>query len=598
MDDIRRVLSVASKRLFFVDLLKTLTITMTVALVLLVAARIGQKLFPFELPWMWLFVGAAAASVLAALIWSTARRARQNEVAREVDERAGLRESISTALCVEREQDAWSSVIVEQAGERARRVNVREAIPVTPPRIWPAAFAAALALAIVWWLPSYDVGGLFAKKAAKDQEVREIQEVMGEVKSNESKIEDLLAKTSVDLDDGDADGDADGDMDKPTKADDVRRAAIKKLTNLTDKIKRAQDGAKSEQMETLKQSLRKLRQPGEGPMTEFSRQLARGNFADAKEKLQELAEQLGEGDLNPDQAKAAEKQLKNLAKQLGKLAENREELEQKLQEAGLSEEQAKQAAQSPSQMKQMLEQSAPALSSEMMNQLSQMAQAQQSANESMQSMSQSMQQMAQNMSEQGMNQQGSEGMQSMSEQLSSMEAAQGEMESLEAAMNEIQSQMQQMGEQMGECSSCGNSECSGDGSCAGGGDANWSEGDSSKEGQGSGGPGKGDGQSPADRPVDFMLERKKQKVNNTGGPTISSTMVFGDQVRGDSLAEFEGAVAAGQAEVAEAIETRRIPREYESVVQHYFGRLEARAKAKRGGEPVTPPSEPAEPSDD
>ncbi len=587
MDDIRRVLGAASKRLFLIDLLKTLTITLTIALGVLVLARIGQKLFPFELAWMWVFVGAAGLSALSALIWSAVRRARGAEVARQVDERAGLRESISTALCVENQNSAWSNVIVEQAGERARRVVVRDAIPITPPRVWPAALAGALALAIVWWLPSYDVAGLFAARDAADEESRQVREVMGEVKASEKRIEDLLASTSVELDDEDADDGADGDseLDEPTRADDVRRAAIKKLTKLSDKIKQAQEGDKSAKMDSLKQSLRKLRQPGDGPMTEFSRQLARGNFGEAKEQLKEMSEKLTAGELDAEEAKKLKKQLDNLAKQMDKLAQSREQLEQKLQEAGLSQEQAEQAAQSPSKMSEMLEQNAPALSSEMMNQLSQMAQAQQNASESMQSMSQAMQQMAQSMSEQSMGQEGAQSMESLSEQLSSMEMSQGEMESLESAMSEIQNQMHQMGESMGECASCGG-PCKGGGQCEGQG--NWSEGDSSQEGQGSGGPGQGAGESPEEQAIDFMLEKKKQKVANQGGPTIGSTMVFGDQVRGESAARFEGAVGAGRAEAAEAIETKRIPREYEKAVQHYFGRLEARAKAKRGDAPVTP----------
>ena len=582
MDDIRRVLGAASKRLFLIDLLRTLVITSTAALVMMTLARAGQKLVPYELPWAWVLPGGVALSVIAALGWSLARRARGLELARQVDQRAGLRESISTALCVQGENTPWSSVVVEQAGERARRVVVRDAIPIEPPRVWPATLAALLALAIVWWLPSYDVTGLLAKKQAAEDEAREIRQVMGEVKASQKKIEDLLANTSVDLDE-DADDEAEdqSELDAPTKADEVRRAAIKKLTKLSDKIKSAQQGAQSQKLESLRQSLRKLREPGEGPMTEFARQLARGNFSDAKEQLREMSEQLSAGELDAEQAKMLKKQLENLARQMEKLAQSREQLEQKLQEAGLSEEQAKQAAQSPSKMSEMLE-NMPSISSEMMSQLQQLAQAQQNASESMQSMSQAMSQMAQSMSEQSMSQEGAQSMESLAEQLSSMEMAQGEMEALESAMSEIQSQMEQMGQGMGECASCGG-DCSGE--CSGGqGQGDWAQGDAAQQSEGSGGPGQGYGESPSEQAVDYILDKKKQKVLNQGGPTIGSTLVFGDQVRGESVAQFEGAVTRGRAEAAEAIETKRIPREYEDAVQHYFGRLEARAKARRAAE--------------
>ncbi|MEZ6243854.1 MAG: hypothetical protein R3B57_12525 [Phycisphaerales bacterium] len=580
MTDIRRVLKAAGARLFLIDLLKTLTLTLTLALFALVLVRIAQKLAPLELSWTWVASIAGGAALVVALAWSAMRRDKDIDIAREVDERAGLRESISTALCVEREEGAWSRVVVEQAQEKAKRVNVREAIPVTTPRLWPAVLAGAIALACVWWLPSYDLGGLFARKEAKEAQQREVREVLGEVKSGQKRLEDLLSDTSVKLTEDEADKDpGEGDQTEATKAEELRREAIKKLTNLSDRIKKAQDSGEARKMEALKQALNKLREPTDSPATEFSRQLAKGNFSEAKQELEKMAEQLSADELSEPEKKALKQQLDSLAQQMQQLAESREALEQQLQDAGLTKEQAQQAARDPSQLEQML-QNMPGIPSDMAAQMRQMADAQQSASESLQSMSQSLQQMAQNMSQDQSGQQSQDAqqaMQSMADQLSQMEMSQQESESFQAAMNEIQDQLDKMGQ--GD-----KGDKSGNGKSPGDGQGQWDEGDSLAKNDGSGGPGQGWGPSPDAEAVDYILDKQKEKVENHGGPTIGSTLVYGDQIRGESVAQFEAATTAARAEAAEAIETKRIPREYEKAIQHYFGRLEARAKAKRAAE--------------
>ncbi len=578
MTDIQRVLKAAAGRLFLADLLRTLTVTITITLLAMVVFRIAQKLAPIEAPWAWVFGAGAGAAVLVALVWSATRRARGIDVARQVDERAGLRESISTALCVDRDEGAWSRAVVEQAGEKARGVNVREAIPVTTPRLWPAVLAGAIALACVWWLPSYDLAGLFEQKEANDAQQREIREVLGEVKSGQKRLEELLAQTDVGVDEDEPDeSSGDADASEATKAEQIKRQAIKKLTNLSDRIKKAQDSGEAHKLDALKQALTKLREPTDSPASEFSRQLAKGNFSDAKQELEKLAEQLSADELSDPEKKALQQQLQRLGEQMQQLAESREALEQQLQQQGLSEQQAQEAARDPSKLDEML-QNMPGIPSDMAAQMRQMADAQQQAGESMQSMAQSLQQMAQNMSQDSMSQEAQQAMESMSDQLSQMEMSQQECESLEAAMSEIQDQMQKMG-QDGQGGQGGEGQW-GEGDQQG----QWEEGDSMSEGDGSGGPGEGWGKSPDSQAVDYMLEKQKEKVENQGGPTIGSTLVYGDQIRGESVAQFEAATTAAKAEAAEAIETRRIPREYEKAIQHYFGRLEARAKAKRAAE--------------
>ncbi|MBL4699008.1 MAG: hypothetical protein JKX70_09275, partial [Phycisphaerales bacterium] len=106
MDDIKQVLARASKRLLIIDLLRTLAVTSFIVLCALFLARLTQKLVPtVEIPWDMTFVIAAGVALVSALIWSISRRPNEDQVAREIDDRAGLRETISTALCVDKNQD-------------------------------------------------------------------------------------------------------------------------------------------------------------------------------------------------------------------------------------------------------------------------------------------------------------------------------------------------------------------------------------------------------------------------------------------------------------------------------------------------------------
>jgi methyl-accepting chemotaxis protein len=576
MQDIQRVLKAAGWRLFVVDVLRTGVVTLTVVVAALFALKVVEKLFPIAFDWSILFAVAGASAVLVALLWAFLRRQRGLGLAQEVDERAGLREAISTAMCVEGCEDGWSRAVVETAQERARRVVVRDAVPIETPRAWQAPVILALALLTVWWLPNYDLTGLMAKKEQEEKQLHEVQKVMADIKVDEEKLEDLLRKAGIEDGAGDEEPAVDPQQANPKKVDEIRRQALKKLTKLGEQLKAKQESGETKKLEAMQKQLKQLRTPGDGPMTDFARSLARSNFSEAKEKLEEAAEQLAQGDMKPeDKAKAAE-QLENLKEQLEELAENSEQIEQALKETGMNAEQAAEAASDPEALQEALEKME-GLSDEQKQAIQQAAQAQQQASESMSDMAGAMSQMAQAMSQEGQDgqpgQAGQEGASALSDQLSQMEAAAQEAQNLSAAMGEAQSQMNQLGQAMGE---------PGSGQCFGGGQGQFAEGDSSKPGGGMGGPGRGSGGAMDSEQTDYALEQIKQNVANQGGPIISETIVYGAQVRGESTKTFQSAVTEAKALSTEALESKVVPKQYAGAIQHYFGRLEAVAKAKKG----------------
>ncbi|KAA0213750.1 MAG: hypothetical protein DYG94_09140 [Leptolyngbya sp. PLA3] len=572
MQEIDRVLKAASWRLFIIDVFRTGVVTATITLTALFALRAVEKLFPVTFDWSRLSLIAGVSAVFVAVLWAFLRRHRGLQLAREVDERAGLCESISTAMVVAGQEDGWSRLVVETARERARRVVVRDAIPIKAPRLWQAPLALAVAMVCVWWLPRYDLTGMIAREEAEKQKTHEVQRVMAEIKVDEAKLDELMRRAGVEPGAGDEPQDAEPKAVDPNQIEEIRREALRKLTNLSDQIQARQESDQAKALEAMQNQLKQLRTPGDGPLSEFSRSLARGNFADAKEQLETIAQQLAEGSMSESDRAKAQEQLENLKEQLEQLAENTKQLQQALEEAGLSAEQARQlakAASDPQTMQQALEKME-GLSEQQKQQLQQMAQAQSQACQSCNGMAGAMGQMAQAMSQEGQQgQQASEGANAMSDQLGQLEMAQQEMQNLQAAASECQSQINKLGQSM--CEGGGQpGQCFGDGQ---GSQGKWSEGTSMSQGNGSGGPGQGSGGAMDEQVTDFALERVKQRVENQGGPIIGQTIVYGAQVRGESKAEFRQAVAAARVEAANALEQKAVPRKYQSNVRGYFGRL-------------------------
>ncbi len=577
MNDIKQVLARAAQRLFLTDLLRTLAMSSFIVLCILFFARLTQKLVPtVEIPWNLTFLIGAAVSVLGALIWTMMRKPTENQIAREIDDRAGLRESISTALCVDEHQDSWSKAIVTDASDRARRVVIKDALPIETPKHWPMPFAAALAIIALWWVPATDVTGLLAKKEQQQAHQAQIEEVQATVDETAKLMEKIKTKTGINLE---TQGDETADELTPEETqfvdpEEIARAAIKKLTHLSDKLDEKRNNEDGATFDAIKDMTRQLNTPEQGPATEMARAMARGDFSEAKKKLEEMAEAIENGEMSEEQKKQAAQGLEAMKEQLEKMAQNRQDLEEQLKAAGLSEQQAKQLAADPDALKKALQEAG--ASEEQASQLSQAAKAQQRASDAANSMAQAMGQMATGM-QQSNPQEMSQGLESMSGQLSDMENMQQEMQSLELAMSQCNAQLAKLG----QCNSNGQGQGFGENSKPGG-IGRFSQGDSQGFGKGSGGPGKGMDAGPDAQAADFMLKKERADVQTTNeGPIIASTMVQGTQIKGESTATFSNAVASASTQAAEAIETKRVPRKHESAVQQYFGRLDQAAKKAR-----------------
>ncbi|MFK7759931.1 MAG: hypothetical protein AB8C13_08290 [Phycisphaerales bacterium] len=574
--NIQSTLRQVTKRLVLINALTSMTVCLAAVGTLMVIARGVQKVAPvFEIPWSTVLIAAPAAALAIGFIWALIKKPSTTTSAQIIDERAGLRESISTALIVESQTDGWSKAVVTDASDKARTVNVSKSLPITAPRFWPAPIAAAFALLAVWWLPVKDLTGLYAKQQEQQAEQLQVEQVKASVEESQEALKKILEQTKLDFED--MDGEAFEDLLKPEANEYITpeeslRSAIKNLTSVSDKLEEKRNNEDGATFDAIRDAMKSLNSTEENAASEMARAMARGDFKEAKEQLQELAKQMQEGDMPEEQKKELANQLENLKQQMEQMAQNSEQLQEQLKAAGISEQQAKQLATDPEALKKALEEMG--ISEEQQQALQQAAQAQQKASDAAGAMSQAMGQMAQGM-QSGDPQQAAEGSDAMNAQLSNLENMQQEMESLESAMGQAQQQLQQL------------SECSNPGGNPGAGQqgqfpttGQFAQGQSSQQqGSGSGGPGQGLGASPESQGADFTIKKEHADVRTTSeGPVIASTMVQGSQIKGESTAVFSEAIQSAKTEASEAIETKRIPREYESAVQQYFGRLDKAAK--------------------
>lgn len=599
MDDIRRVLKAASWRMWVQSFLNALVVTSTVGFGLLLATRIVEKVMGYSKDvgpyWPRIFLWTGVGVLVIAVVWSWARRPKPLAVARTVDEAAALKESLSTALGVEKSPDPWAKAMIETAVAKARTVKVGLALPMQLPRRWPGVLATAAAFFLVWIsLTDLDLSGRLKKKTAAEERNKEIIAVKQERAEDKKKLDELLAKAKIDLADAKGDentGNTENKDHRELDPEAINRAAVKQLTDASERLAQLKENEKNAQAEAMREALKQLKQPQDGPLNEFSRSLARGDFNKAQQAMEQLSKQLAEGTLTPEQAAQAKAQMGELSKQLEKLSKNQDELTKQLEKKGLDQKTAQELAKkamsgNKDELKKAMEElqnMSDQQKMELMKMAAGVAESMQQSGE----MAQMMQKMAQGMTSEGMQQDGQEAMEQMGEKLSEMENLQSDMQNLDAALEEAKRQLEELGKSMCKggkgMGQPGDEEAEGDRDQQG----SWRQGDSRQRGKGSGGPGVGDGSSRPMEEADFQLEKQKANTQTTKGQVIGSRLVYGQQVKGESTAEFSEAVEAGMQAASEAMETQTVAREYHGPLKTYFGRLQAKVKADRPGQAAT-----------
>ena len=582
MNDINRILRTAAWRLGVTQFLRGWVFALAIALAGLIVARLVEQALGAPFHWRLVAYSTLGATVLAGLAYALVLRPDRLAVARRIDEGANLKESISTALCVERAGDSWSRVTVESAARQARGVRVSQAVPIEGPRFWPVVLALGIALAIVFiTVPRFDLLGWTKQQTAKADRQAQIVQAKTEAIDAQKKVEEMVKNLDLDKDKPESTAPEKPEVKDPEA---IRKSAIKELSKLSDRLEQLRVGEKAQKLEAMTESLKQLKTPGM-ETNDLSKSLATGNFKQAQQEVEKLKESLSSKDskLSESDKQKIAKQLDEIAKQLDQIAKDKQALEKDLEKMGLD----KALAKDPDALSKAL-QNAKNLTEAQKQQIAESAKACQNASQSCQGLSQAMSKMASSAKsgdKQGMQDaaQGAKG------QLSDLEQISQDMQSADAALSECKSQMSSLA---GKCNCNGDGE--GKSESQGPGSSPWSEGMKNGQGGRRGGGGIGRGGSSTSEKAEFEAQKKKDLSPLGQGPIVGSRMVQGESIKGESKAQFAQAVATADQGATEAIENNTIPREFHDAIKAYFGRL--KREASNTPDPNAKPADDAAPA--
>jgi hypothetical protein len=569
-------------------------------------------------------------------IWAALSRPSRERAAAAIDEKLRLKEKFSTAIYVRPSSDPFAMAAVKDAESTAETVQLRRQFPVAYPRLaWGTKLVFALALGLAYFMPTLNLFGQKTKLAKREQleaaqqsakEAVERAVAAVEAMPKSTQTTDEFRKLVAEL----------HELQKASKIDDTARAnrrALQALQEVNNQAAKEWDKAKkyAEAQNALMQSL----QPpddAQGPVGEARREIAKGNFKEASDKLEEAVKNFDK--MDEKSKEDAAKQMAQAAKQLQQLAQNpqvQQQIQQQLQQMGASQQQAQQmqqqmqqAAAGNQQAAQQLQQAAQQLAQQMnngqgpnqqqqqqMQQMMQQMQAQANAQGQANALSQAAQQMAQAMQQQAQGQQaGQQGGQQNPQQGQQMQQAQQQMQKALANMQGVKQDLQQMaqqqqaaqqamqqgqqaangqnpgkqagnGQQQGQGQ--GQNGQGGQGQQQAGGQGQFAKGNpQGQQGQGQGGPGIGNGGVASKSVQPFGVKQEQSpSQEDENGKILASYLVKDKADPGKQRMLMQKLVAKAHQEAADEVDSEHASRAAQKVAEEYF-----RTMAKEG--PASP----------
>jgi hypothetical protein len=186
---------------------------------------------------------------------------------------------------------------------------------------------------LLTFLPQYDVLGVLKKKEEQQELVKQLQTAQKQIEQTVGQVSTVVkqlgnSELSSEL----------AKFELPTAGtlpEDAKRDAIKKLGDLSDRIKQMQKDQAAESLASLDKMLSQLKtDSGDNPLKDFAKSLSQSDFKQAASQLQQMQKQLDEGQMSEQQKQAMREQFQKLAKQLEQAAAQRKELEQELHKQG------------------------------------------------------------------------------------------------------------------------------------------------------------------------------------------------------------------------------------------------------------------------
>ena len=560
MEQLVKQVRQASRRMWWERFLAAVGWTSLATLILAVVAIAAPKWKPLaweaatEPWWSWAWLGGAlVVGILSATILTWMKRRHLLEAAIEIDHRFGLKERVSSTLSLssaERETEAGRSLI-DDASRKISRINVGEQFrmkarwPILLPLV-PIALGAMLTLLpnavrpVVAEVDETEDSSESVKNATQELRRRISERRQAAENADLREAEEMLRR----LEEG---------LDRLASNNDTNREqALIELNELSEELEKRR--AQLDSGQNLQRQMAKMADLRRGPADELVRSIQRGDYKNAIEQLQQLAEQLQSSDMTEEQKEALAEQLAQMKENLNQMSAAHQAAQEQLEQ----------------QIERQLAQGNEAAAQQLQKQLDQLQQ-QNNQMQRLDNLAQALSQCSSCLGE-GDSEGAAAQLSQLSDQLASLQQEINELEMIEGTLDQI--------------ADCKN------GMCAGGGQQPSNSFTSSAGvGQGQGtGDGLGTGQGTGARPLDDSGSTQffDSQVGAEVGPGRSTVVDFipGPNIAGPTREEISSSLEAGRQSDANPLTDLRVPRSQRDHVTEYFNRF------REGNTSTTDPSDP------
>src|SRR3954469_2008052 len=425
MDQLRKQVARARRRLIIEQFLGRLIWCLLGALSLAAIAIAVPRVAVIEgLPLNWDYgwvIGAFAAAICVAGIWTLLSNRSPIDAAIEIDRRFDLRERVASSLSLtpEEQTSEVGRAVMNDALHAVGRIDVDEKFRLNVGRrAWWPLVPAVVVFALVAFVDNRQASSSIDPSAAAKME----QQTKNAIESFRKKLEEQRKKLAEEKGLKAADElfkqieEGTRELTQKEKLDPSK--AHVKLNDLAKELeqKRQKLGGDS----ALKEQLQKMKDLGAGPADKAAQAMKQGDWNKAMQEIERLAKELREGKLD----KAAQEQL---AKQLQKMKE-------RLEAAAEAHQQA--MADLKKQIEEQKKAGNLAKAGELQQKLDQL-QKQQPAMDRLQKMAQQMAQAQQGL-QNGNGKKAADAMKQMAQQLGQMQKEMDQMKALDAMMDQME----------------------------------------------------------------------------------------------------------------------------------------------------------------
>jgi len=566
MDDLRKQIHLARRRLVAQRFVSLAPRILTVTLLLAVVAILTKKLLPIPVSaggWAIVWIGGALVVGLAAALVRTIATAEDDLwAAIELDQRCGLRERVSSCLALTEEQQlgATGQALIFDATRRVARAEVQEQFRVRGNRwIWVPFVLVAIAFGLTQLAdaPSNSNGAHAAVIPEKEENAKRVktstQQLMKRTEVLKQAAEQQGLKDATQLFRKiEAGAKTLSDRDKVD-----RQRALVKLNDLAKQVQ----ARKSELLnaDEIRNQLKSLKSLQRGPADQMMQAIKQGDFQKAFAALQKLQKSLSKGQLSAEQQAELQAQLSQMSDKLRQMAAAQQQVMAQLQrqiQQKIEEGDRPAAAQLQAQLEQMMQQTP------QMDKMSNLAQKLGAAAEGMKN---------------NAIQEANQTLDHAATALDGMQQELNETAMLEQAMEMIGDAKNGM-----NCQSCQGGGCrqcqAGQGSRAGQGTL--SSGGRPAAGQGGGGDGTGEGlgegQGRGDRPeevTEYDTYDSSVQAKIRAGQAVFGGEVPGPNRPGQAIEGIKQAIQAASASQDDPLTGQRLPKPQRELTRDYFRAL-------------------------